>query len=887
MSVLKLYFTLSIALASLLSLRAAETVYNFSTSESFVFSYSSRGGNKAETNNFFIRELSKINVNSLTHTRYTYNFSIEKSILKVKDNTFKVTASISGGSCTGDIYYKGFDISDILQPEFSDFTAVVVYNGNYIKKVNFKDIWLDENNAADVSFDFETWDDTRKYELLLTDIEFYSGPSDREAFLSRLENIDNYYASIEAMERESNQLKRFRVSKSNVYESLIILNEAKRLTSNILDSDFLNELSITGEKKIAFDTQLKILNSEVLKLKNTYDSLIQNSDFLSLSNSSKALANEFVDETSLFNSLSQDVTHAHQSYFYYLGTLQRTTAELNAFRKGIEQILSKTKYCNDTHLILNQMKKEVYQAYLQKSYQLSSAQEYHRSRGVLLQALNFYNLSIGTGIPLELNIAISKANYGIYNSYLHLIDRAIDIGNYELAENYIDKASNFQELNSSTIISGQYMDNVYNELVKLYINKGISLNQEESFEEANYCFEQAQIGCIRLGIFNHDYLIKHGLDEARNGLYNKYLVQAGQNIDNGQESLARENLEKAHNLAVVYPSQIRHLPQIDSLTNRFEYQLYLNRIADGKKYLTAGNYNEAYSNFLSALILEQQSAVTIYDPLVDLFAEAAIPYLLDQCKMGDLMVNQNRLQEARQIYDSVFQLQSDFGLYYEQDLQSGLAFLNNSIFVRQCEVANENFEEILARFDNAVEAGDFISAMDILDESDEIVRKNYYCDIDQSKIALLQTEYGPASTYQKLADEAQKALSENNYKRFTEIYSELEDLSERYEVIRTRIEPMPLHYLFSIKKNLAILESSLNQYRNEDDLALAMRILQVMESSNISGKDAKGLQQTLGQKLAYIDRTGTDSDNPKVNVQKYTNGSSWYKHFKKAYIKNW
>ena len=58
---------------------------------------------------------------------------------------------------------------------------------------------------------------------------------------------------------------------------------------------------------------------------------------------------------------------------------------------------------------------------------------------------NFIKLSNGLTLPVNLNILVSKANYGIFDSYLQLIDRAIEMGNYDLAENYLNKAMDFQK----------------------------------------------------------------------------------------------------------------------------------------------------------------------------------------------------------------------------------------------------------------------------------------------------------------------------------------------------------------------------------------------------------------------------------------------------------
>jgi hypothetical protein len=156
-----------------------------------------------------------------------------------------------------------------------------------------------------------------------------------------------------------------------------------------------------------------------------------------------------------------------------------------------------------------------------------------------------------------------------------------------------------------------------------------------------------------------------------------------------------------------------------------------------------------------------------------------------------------------------------------------------------------------------------------------------------SAISDLQSKYRPAAQYQELASDAQKALESNDHARFSEIYKRMEQLSQGYEVIRKRIEPLPLFYLFSIKKNLAYLESSLSDYRSQEEFETALRILQVMEAGDVPGKDAKGIQQKLAVKMAAADKATAYNSDPRENVNRYTNGNSWYKHFKKAYIKSW
>jgi len=883
-------FTFLISMFLVLFLKpiiAANVVFDISESDSYVFEYTPVKSEKTEVNNFFIKELAKYNLTSLYKTRFTYHFSINRKVSEIDDHTFEVTAELSSEKCTGDIYYKEFNISDILMPEIAEFTIIVEDNGNYVVKREFKDVGLNKDKKFNAVFQFEVLDNSKNFTFRFEDVKFYSSPSDKKSFFDRISYIDSYYAANSALNDIFKQYENIDLTPAYLPETFMNLQEMERLYTKIAGSSFYEQLSLSDQQGKTIADNLQKVKTRIYNHQSRYNKLLNALEYIRLELRLESMAKDYVDEVAEFCHLSQDITYSYHDYYYDLGMVNYNSSYLYSFKSGLNSILLKTKYCNDTDLVLQRLKQEVYKAFLHKSEDLILEEQYHLAKGILINAENFYTSSYGKTTGLDLNIQISKANYGIYNSYLHLIDRAIDIGNYELAENYIEKAKAFQASHSSTIISTHFINRVSEDLVKLYINKGISQNQDEEFEQARYCFEQAHLVCKNLGKFNHDYIIKHGLIEARNGLYLQYINKAQDNLKLGNDKEAKGFLRRAEDLATTYPSQIADSPDFSVIQSELDYQVYLKNISEGKKYLANGNYNQAYFKLLDALLLEEVSDFEIYDPLVDVFAEAAVPYLVSQCKLGEVKVIKNKLDEARYIYNECLTLQNEYGLDFEQDLQASLVLLNNGIFAKQCEITSFQFQELLSQFNDAVECGDFIMAIDVLDETKKISKANYYCEFDVSIINDLQADYGPAAEYQELASEAQKALESNDHKRFSEIYGKMEELSERYEVIRKRIEPLPLHYLFSIKKNLAFLESSLNDYESQEEFETALRILQVMEAGDVPGKDAKGIQQKLAQKMATADKATADNSDPKANLEKYTNGSSWYKHFKKAYIKNW
>ena len=120
---------------------------------------------------------------------------------------------------------------------------------------------------------------------------------------------------------------------------------------------------------------------------------------------------------------------------------------------------------------------------------------------------------------------------------------------------------------------------------------------------------------------------------------------------------------------------------------------------------------------------------------------------------------------------------------------------------------------------------------------------------------------------------------------FLKIYQEMEQISAENEIVRTKIEPMPLFYLFSVKNNLALFEKSIEQYDNRAEFETAMKLLKTIEANHYSMRDTRAIQEHLAYKMAQSDKESQSAVNPKVNVEKYTEGKSWYKFFKKAYIK--
>ncbi len=864
-----------------------ESVFDVSNNKSYVFEYSAAYSEKSVINNFFIKEIAKYNLSSLYNTKFTYHYSISKKIKKLSTYTYEVEVLVKGEKCTGNTFYKGFNISDILMPEFADFRIIVEDNGNYIQSREVFELNQQENHYFKTTFEFDTGDEKKNFDLIVADIEFYSEDSDRQIFYDRINQIDNYYAAIAAIDNSLQRFEKVNFSPSMMIKSYMQLREFERVYNLISHSSFTNELDIADEKQTDYINRINEFDNKLQLFTSQYNNRLTTLDYLYISDDLSGLAETYVNEVNYFCFLSDETTHAYQAYFYNLGMVDYSNLNKDNFEKGFNDILSRTKYKKNADEVVQLFYKEILNVYISKSDELIINNEYNLARGLLLNAQKFSLSFIDEDPPLKLSIQLSKANYGIYNSYLHLIDRAIEIGNYELADNYIDKASTFQQQNSASIISTQSIRNVSVELIKLYLNKGFKLIKNEEYFEANYCFEQAQLKCRIIEIYNHDYVIKHGLLESRNGLYNQYVFQAQRALLNNDYEMAKKHLGNAQELVKSYPSQIVELKEFYEIKSKLLQQAYNEHVFDGKSYFAKGNVTQSYIELLAAVQLQNSPEIIKDETLMKAFNEATAKYLIAQCQLGGIKVKKKELDQARVIYDNCSMIQSEYNLYNEQDLIAGMSILNNDIIDQQCNIVKDEYKQKIFEIDNLVKQGEYLQAQTALYKVEKLMQFNYSCGVDRNVLAGLN-EYVPyAAEYQQLSIEAQQALENNNNEKLMDVFKEMEVLSSEHEYIRKWIESKPLFYLFGVKRNLAYLESSINTYNSDEEMQVAMRMMDVLASGAATGRESKPIQVQMAEKLALADQSNNATMDPSQSVEKYTDGNSYYRYFKKAYLTAW
>lgn len=863
---------------------ASASVFELTENNSYIFWYSDSPQPENSTTNYFIREIAKYNLTSLYNTSYTFQYSLYNSIKPTAPNTYTTTIDLKGQKCTGDVYYKGFEISDVLIPQKVAFNVILVCENNYLNNRRFEDIALDENGRCKVEFNFDVLDESQKFSLKFENVRFYSTNEAEKQFDERIAHIDDYFASgalMDYMLREFSEIESRSNSLINLYFNL---KELERLYGIVSHEPFIKELNIRSDDVAGYFQKLTSLQNQLARYTEYFEILLRSSDNVNINNSINQYADVYVKSATKIIMHSQTVTHSHSNYFYSLGLIDYNSVMIQRIKKDMKRIISKTDYTDKADYLIDRFSNEVFDIFICRASNLINDQNYHAALGLLHNAQHFYNLTQNTGIPTELTILISRANYGIYDSYLLLTNKAIDLGNYELAENYIAKAKSFRDENRRSIIVDDYLTNISDKLTLLYIAKGNQLNQNGEFQKAVDCFEHAGLICQKIKRFNYQYDIDHGLICSRNGLYNNLLEQAETEIMHENYAAAKIFADKANELFACHPGQIVTHSRFNLILSVINHNTYKQLILDGRSVFENGNYHLGYELLLEAIELQESANFEFDCELNELFSSVATLVLIDMCRLGEVKVKKNQLQEARKIYDHCVNLQKEYGLIYEAGIQENLTRLNNDIFEKHCEIVHLKFNHVIDSFNMSARSGDYISALNILDETENITFNNYYCEIDRDFVDELHEKYIPAARYQVLAQEAKDALITKDFQGFLELFQQLEYLSDNYEMIRKQVEPLPLYCFFSVKKNLELFDSLIDYLNDRKDFKIAISLLAVIGENNPAISDTKSIQKKLGNKMAIADKNSNSMIDPLVLVEEYTSGKSYYKFFTKAYL---
>lgn len=866
---------------------ASELVYEKKENQSFIFNFQPGKSGTPAINNYFVRELARRNLSGLYETEFELEYTSWNTIQRSGNNNLRIQTLFEPHNISGDIHYKEVNLSDILMPEFISFRVVVLSDGYFVGSKTFKDVRI-ENKGFSSSFELESKEAGEYYSIRIEDVSFYSDQKDKTVFLNRTKFIDDYYASVALIEDVLVQLEEQReIEQESMIQSYIRLFELQRVIREIESSGFSRIINIRQEDVAGYSQKLDELKDEYQRLE-TYFYYLLNSDFDVSSEKEIPVAGElYVSLISRYFNVSEKVSHAFAPYYFEMGKVDFSDYLKHSFEEGLIEILKRSGSVVEANEFIKNFEREVYNRYLEKAENLIQKEQFAIAKSILNNARSVHQAIENDNFSLEMNMMISQADYGIYNSYLKVMNRAIEAGVFNMAETYIEKAWEFQRGNTTSIITDNQLVNLQQQLIEKYLEKGDQYLVKNEFEEAVYCYNRARQNAEVIEVNEYEDRIISGLINTKNGMYAYQLKQANQLFVEGEYLEARQLINRAVIMKQQNSEDINIAEHVTYMSNTVRLKMFDDLMRTGNTCMETGDYVKAYSSYKDAATLKPKNHFQLDDKAENLRQEAAKMLIVSECDRGVNILNMDRIDDAEDIYVSSLKLTKDNNLNQLDEINSILELLDQRITDKKCQDLGIVINDLYTKAQQYRSSGNYIQMMDKLDSCLGLSGENFSCGINESEIYREKAKYKDFDSYQRCIEKSKKALQQYSAQTFLVNYYKMVDLSDNIPLISEEMERYPLQKLFNDRDMLVLLENMLRQFETSENLSALLYLLNALKINGYSAKETMNIQETIGRSLAVKDQTNVFNLQPRSLLKEYTKGDNWFRFFDSAYLQAW
>lgn len=477
-------------------------------SERSAFSFRFDPGKADHPNNYFVKELARYNFLNLYTTQYNLDYDLELKIIKASDGSYAVKASIPNHSLDGDVFYKDFHLDDVLMPTLFSFDLDLKNNPG--TPIHFENLNVSGENICPLS---ETSSGFAKpQDFRITNVEFSYRPADRENFEKRIAGINWFMGFNELL--SMNLEKAGQVNPDTRDSVLAVFVEIYDL-SRFRDALNRFEPQFDVPEKYAGEMQQnrKALDAHLRRLHTIFT---QNIDTLrpQLTQQQYDLAAETLI------TLQKDYLRAmsHTSHFYEPVFLEVTgffenKDGWNHLDEALENEFFPKTGNYDTETSVADFVYTLQRHYTNECDSLIKNEQFTEADLFATSARTFCEVHPDLDCDIATFNRLAQTRYGIFDSYLRVAHSAMENNNPDFSYQYLRLARDFQQRNSSYIISPAAVDQALEKLAWKYVEAGEAFYDNEKYAEAlpNYVSAQEiyhEIGGSRYLDFIHQQIEK-------------------------------------------------------------------------------------------------------------------------------------------------------------------------------------------------------------------------------------------------------------------------------------------------------------------------------------------------------------------------------------------
>lgn len=456
--------------------------------------------------NHFIIQIAKSIPQHYLITEYSAKLDLEMTLVKQNSENYQIKLKKNKFRYSGDYRYKGFNISKLIYPEDIEIEIVVEdVNSSKIFEFNGKSKLF--TNDGDL-FSAAIKDTSKSYSLKFqkVEIELTFNQSQKQNFDELIKLIDEYENSGFQIEKIKERLASIKTDQPALIPIYVLrIKEIKKMLENINPDNFYNDNTNLKQDPIDLNRQYRYLKSKTKNIESMLKAKMKRIDSVYCENAVDEYESGNINKAEeLFNLSIQNNPYNSKSHLYLalidlkknqedkaLIRLKKVFFELKPGFRAKQQAVEITHQC--------------FKAIQKTSEDLIRDEDFLLAINLLGSAKEICDSVEMVNCENTIEPVLSKAKYGLYNSYISIAEEALKNNRPDLANQYLNYASVYQKKNSEFVLNNSKVislkedifDNYKFSLQQNIDNKNYSvalklISSLQEFSDSNKLFKKSE-----------------------------------------------------------------------------------------------------------------------------------------------------------------------------------------------------------------------------------------------------------------------------------------------------------------------------------------------------------------------------------------------------------
>jgi hypothetical protein len=822
-------------------------------------------------------------------TRITFSFQLLISFLNEAEGKPNLLVRVKPGVFSGDIKYRGFNLSEVLFPTRLSGTLSFVNRRDSV--VNFQVRISDRLVTEDFLVPVQGMGDPMVHladSIHLSDVTFHYDKTAFTLFEKRVVLINDYFASGIITDTLLNDSRMFNPGNlANWPLYLIDLEEIAKMVSLLESRQFESTLALPSYDPLALADKVKELKRLSLSMNMTFQENLDKVVSIQSGYSMDSLSQIFVNgmlryiRWSLYGNWQNG-----KIYDDYLSTY--FTARGFGDDLGVVKGLLVKMYPNkNPDSLMRVVTNEVEEAYELISDRLTEQSQYAEAVALLENRREFVKNNPHSDQGNKNNAAYVKAVNGIYQSYLDVASKAMERGKMKLATTYFEKANNYRKEFSGFIMR----DSVEGKVTQHYYAERMSecgkLTANGDFAEALECYTEFAQSLDTISFI----LLKKDLDGkiqlVRKGLTLEYLDDVVEFAANEKPDSAMVSFDLVVQLKKSFPHDARVDSIMASLYPKVELLRFRSWMDQAIMAVELRQFSLAYTLLQKARVISERMNYPP-EPMLDSLQNVSYPkYMIDQLALSESLIWMNRFAAARVAADSIETEIDKTGHGSNLQLAEAVCHFREKIDQRICWNVKDTFDVLLLRAGKNSERKKYMRAYVLLDSAKMLSLQWQDCSLNVQGLRDTLAKYYPLFLYETLLGKSGNAILIGNFPEGVGAYNEADGIYRNANLDRFLPEPSALYDYIASRSNLSLVRYMIDLSQKQNNLNEAMHYLGLMRHLQCSASEAKDVMQDLAKKVAQQDFNNDPSGDPVILSRKSTQGDDWFANFERSYLIEW